>query len=102
MLLLRELLDEFLRQRAALRAQRDDAVLRLLAVRGIERGGDDVDAEHHPGAAAVRRVVDLPARHGRRVAVGVEAQVELLAEHCCDRALLGEPGVGMRNEGEDI
>ena len=48
-----------------------------VAVDGLERGADDVDAQHHPGAAAVRLVVDLAAGERRVVAVVEEAQVEL-------------------------
>ena len=31
-----------------------------VAVHGLERGVDDVDAEHHPAPTAVGVVVDLP------------------------------------------
>ena len=72
------------------------------AVRGVERRRDDVDAQHHPGAAAVRLVVDLAGAERRRVAVVEEAQLELAAEHARERLLLGEPGEGVGNEGEDV
>ena len=97
-----ELLDDGLGQRPALRGQRDDPVIGGSAVRGVERGRDDVDAEHHAGAAAVRLVVDLPGAERRRVAVVEEAELELAPEHARKRLLLGEPGEGMGNEGEDV
>ena len=79
-----------------------DAVVGHAAVDGVERGRDDVDAQHHPRPAAVRRVVDLAVRERRRVAVAEEAQVELRAEHGRQRALLGQPAEGVRNQGEDV
>ena len=48
------------------------AVLDALGVdaeHGLERGADDVDAQHHAGAAAVRRVVHLQVAQRRVVAV---------------------------------
>ena len=39
---------------------------RLAAVGGLERCGDDVHAQHHSGAAAVRLVVDLARAERRR------------------------------------
>ena len=56
------------RDHAAALAHRD----RVLAVAGAQRRLDDVDAEHHPRAAAERRVVDLP-RLQRRVRAVVDA-----------------------------
>jgi len=38
---------------------------------------DDVDAQHHAGAAAVGLVVHLARAQGREVAVAPEAQLEL-------------------------
>ena len=76
-----ELLDHPLVERPSLRRQRDHPAPGLAAVRGVERRGDDVDAEDHAGAAAVRLVVDLAAAKRRRVAVGEQAQVELTAEN---------------------
>ena len=64
----RELLDDGLGQRPALRRQRDHALLGRAAVDRVERGCDDVDPEHHAGAAAVRLVVDLAGAQRRRVA----------------------------------
>ena len=71
----------------------------LAAVGGLERGGDDVDAQDHPRAAAVRLVVDLAGAERRRVAVVEEAQLELAAEDVRDRPLLGQPGIGVRERG---
>ena len=59
-----ELLDQLLVELAALRRQRDHPVAGSPAVDRVERGRDDVDAQHHPRAAAVRLVVDLAARSG--------------------------------------
>ena len=75
---------------------------RLVAVDRLERRGDDVDAQHHPGTTAVRRVVDLPGAQRRRVAVVEEPQLELGAENGRERLLLGQPAEGMRNLGEDV
>ena len=97
-----ELLDDRLRQRPPLRRQRDHALRPLVAVHRLERSGDDVDAQHHARAAAVRLVVDLAGAKRRRVAVVEETQLELRAEHARDRPLLGEPGEGVRDECEDV
>ena len=70
-LLGRKLLDDGLRQLAALRRQRDDAMRGNAAVDRVERRRDDVDPQHHAGAAAVRLVVHLPGAQRRVVAVGV-------------------------------
>ena len=72
------------------------------AVGRVERGRDDVDAQHHARAAAVRLVVHLAGLERRRVAVVEQAELELSAEHGRERALLGEPGERMRDEREDI
>src|SRR5207253_4399366 len=37
-----------------------------------------------------------------RIPVREQPQVELSAEHACNRPLLGQPGEGMRNESEDV
>ena len=68
-------------QRPPLRRQRDDPVVGHAAVDGVERGRDDVDAQHHAGPAAVRLVVDLTGAQRRGVAVVEEPQIELVAEH---------------------
>ena len=75
-----------------LRRERDHRAGRRAAVGGLERRGDDVDAQHHPRAAAVRLVVDLAGAQRRRLAVVEETQLELGAEDARDRPLLGEPG----------
>ena len=78
----RELLDERLVELAALRREaRRRAGRGSAAVDGLERGRDDVHAQHHPRAAAVRLVVDLPGAQRRVVAVVEEPQLELVAEH---------------------
>ena len=73
-----------------------------VAVDRLERRRDDVDAQHHPCTAAVRRVVDLAGAQRRRVAVVEEPELELGAENGGDRLLLGQPAEGMRNLGEDV
>src|SRR5204862_6285895 len=97
-----EVLDDRLRQRPSLRRERDHRPRRLAAVYGLQRGGDDVHAEYHPRPAAVRLVVDLPRPQRRRVAVVEETQLELSAEDARERPLLGQPGVGVRDKGEDV
>ena len=87
---------------SSLRRQRDHALTGLLAVHGVERGRDDVDSQHHPGAAAgtARR------RPGRLAAAScrgtLEPQLELGAENGGNRPLLGHPGEGVRDLGEDV
>ena len=73
-----------------------------VAVGRLERGRDDVDAQHHARAAAVRVVVDLAVPERRRVAVVEQPKLELGAEHGSERTLLGEPGERVRDEREDI
>ncbi len=72
------------------------------AVHGVERGRDDVDAQHHPRPAAVRVVVDLARGERRRVAVVEDAQLELGAEHRRERPALADPVERVRNEREDV
>ena len=97
-----QLFDDVLGQLATLRRERDDTMVRHAAVDRVERGRDDVDSQHHPGAAAVRLVVDLRGTERRAVAVGEQAQIELAPEHGCHRLLLRQPGESMRNEREDV
>ena len=64
-----ELLDEPVVEQAAARRERDHPPAlaqrdRILAVAGAQRRLDHVDAQHHPGSAAERGVVDLPGRSG--------------------------------------
>jgi hypothetical protein len=73
-----------------------------LAVGRFERGRDDVDAQDHACAAAVRVIVDLAVPERRRVAVVEQPELELGAEDRGERPLLGEPGERMRKEREDI
>ena len=101
-LFLGELLDHPLVELAALRGERDDAVLRNPSVDGVERSRDHVDPQHHPRPAPVRSVVHLAVRERRRVAVAEEAKVDLGAEHRRERPLLGEPPEGVRNQREDV
>ena len=98
----RELLDELLVELPSLRRERDDAVVRRAAVDGVERGGDDVDAQHHPRPAAVRVVVDLARAQRSRVAVVEDAQLELGAEHRRQRTALANPGERVGDEREDV
>ena len=97
-----ELFDHGLRQLTTLRRQRDDPMRRRACVSGLEGGRDDVDSKHHPGAAAVRLVVDLRACERRVVAIAEQAQVQLAAEHSCKGALLRQPRKGLRDQGENV
>src|SRR5207248_7386555 len=97
-----ELLDNRLRELPALRGEGDDGVRRRGAVDGVERRRDDVDPQHHPGAATVGLVVDLPGAERRVVAVREEAEVELVPEDGRHRPLLGEPRERVRDEREDV
>ena len=100
--LLGELLDELLVELPPLRRERDDAVLRHAAVHRVEGGRDDVDAQHHPGPAAVRLVVDLARAERRRVAVVEDSELELGAEHRRQRTALANPVERGGNEREDV
>ena len=71
-------------------------------VGGLQRRVDDVDPQHHPGPAAVGRVVDLPGAERRRVAVVEEPQLVPFADRVLNRALRLEPVEGLREEGEDV
>ena len=97
-----ELLDERLVERSALWGECDDPGRPPIAVHGLERLGDDVHAKNHPGAAAVGRVVDLACAERRRIAVVVEPELELAAEHGRERLLLGHPPEGVRQLREDV
>ena len=77
-------------------------MLRNPSVDGVERGGDHVHAQHHPGAAPVRLVVHLAGGQRGRVAVVEDAEVELRAENGRDRTSPPEPLEGVRNEREDV
>ena len=68
----------------------------------IERGCDDVYAQDHSGPAAVRVVVDLARGERRRVPVVEQAELELVAEHCGERALLRQPRERVRDLSEDV
>ena len=72
------------------------------AVDRVERRGDRVDAEHHPGSAAVGLVVHLAGPQRRPVAVVEQPEVELGPEHRRERALLGHPPERVRDEREDV
>ena len=84
----RELVDEGVVEHPAAGGQRDDAPLaaqvdRVDAVEAAQRGVHDVDAQHHPGAAAERRVVDLAAGQRRVVARVEGAQLVAAARGRC-------------------
>ena len=55
----RKLFDELLVELSALRGEGDHAQRPVAAVDGVERSSDDIDAQHHAGAAAVGAVVHL-------------------------------------------
>ncbi len=99
----RELLDELLVELASLGRERDDPRgPRAGAVDRLERGVDDVDPEHHAGAAAVRLVVHLPGPERREVPVAEQVQLELRPQDGGERTPLGHPGERLRYEREDI
>ncbi len=58
-----------------------------IAVGGLERRVDDVDAQHHPGTAAVGRVVHLTAAERGRVAVVEDAELGAQLERVTDVTL---------------
>ena len=82
--------------------EQNDPRLLAISVGGLQRRVDDVDAQHHPGAAAVRRVVHLAGIERRRVAVVEEAQLVPRAERVLHRALRGEPVERLREEREHV
>ena len=100
--LVRKLLDERLVELAAAGAERDDPVLERAAVRGVKRGRDDVDPQHHSRPAAVGLVVDLPCTERRRLAIVEHPQLELVAEDGGDRAPLPQPLKSVGYEREDV
>ncbi len=73
-----------------------------LPVGRLERRIDDVDPHHHPGAAAVGRVIDLPGAERRRLPVVEAAQLRAAADGVGDVALLAEPAEPLGEQGEDI
>ncbi len=97
-----ELLDEGLVELSPLRREGDQTARWLGTVGRLERRGDDVDAENHPGATAVGRVVDLAGAQRRRVTVVEEPKLELRPEDGGDRLLLGQPAERVWNLGEDV
>src|SRR5207244_9350256 len=86
-LLRRELLDRPLVELASLWRQGDDTMVGHPTVGRVERRGDDVHAQDHPGTAPVGLVVDLAGPQRRRVPVVEEAQLELCAEDAGERTL---------------
>ena len=99
----RELLDELLVELASLRRQRDHPRRPGAgAVDRLERGVDDIDAEHHAGAATVRLVVYLPGPERREVPVAEQVQLELRPQDGGERPPLGHPGERLGYEREDV
>ena len=102
-----ELVDPAVVEQPAARDQRDHAPLRAQldrvdAVEAAQRGVHDVDAQHHPGAAAERRVVDLPARQRRVVARVERAQLVAGGERVAHVALAAEPVEPLGEERDDV
>ena len=102
-----ELRDDRVVEDAAAGRERDHAAARahgdrVLAVARAERRLDDVDPQHHPGAAAERRVVDLARLQRRRRAVvdAVERRAQL--ERVGHVALPAEPVEPGREQREDV
>ena len=77
---------------------------RHLAVRigRLQGRVDDVDPQHHAGAAAIGRVVDLAGAERGRLAVVEEAQLVALVERVADRALRPEPVERLGEQREDV
>src|SRR5829696_3298719 len=72
------------------------------AVAALQGALDHVDADHHPGAAAVRGVVDPVVRdRGRRPQVD-PLHLVTLADHVANVPLLIEPVEPAREEREDV
>ena len=86
------------REHAALVAQVDG----IDAVEAAQRRVHHVDAQHHPGAAAERRVVDLAAAERRVLARVERAQLVAVGERVADVALAAEPLEPLREEGDDV
>ncbi len=107
LLLLGELVDEAVVEQPASGDERDHAALRaeldgVDAVEGAQRRIHDVHAQHHAGAAAERRVVDLAAGE-RRVEARVErAHLVTVLERVAHVALRAEPVEPLREERDHV
>ena len=102
-----ELVDEAVVEQPAARDQRDHAALRAQldgvdAVEGAQRRVHDVDAQHHAGAAAERRVVDLAARERRVVARVERAHLVAVLQRVAHVALRAEPVEPLREERDHV
>ena len=74
----------------------------LAVVRGLQRRVDDVDAQDHPGAAAVRSVVHLAAAQRGRVPEVEEADLGPPLDRVSDVTLAAEPVEPLGEQGEDV
>ena len=97
-----ELLHELLVELTPLGRERDHAVRRYPSVHGVERGCDDVDAQHHPRPAPVGVVVHLPRRQRGRVAIVEDTELEPGVQYCGQRTALACPVERTGNEREDV
>src|SRR5690348_4193358 len=107
LLLLRQLVHERVVEQTAARGQRDHPPIagqryRVDAVAGTQRGLDDIDAQHHPGAAAERHVVDLSGVERRVVAVVDVPQPMPARDRISDVALALEPPERVGEQGEHV
>lgn len=84
------------------RRQQHDPRPHPLAVGRLQRRVDHVDPQHHPGAAAVRRVVDLAPGQRGRVAVVEQPQLVAFFQRVLDRSLCLQPVERLWEEGEDV
>ena len=75
---------------------------RIAAVASSQRRLDDVDSQHHSGAAAERRVVDLPGVQRRVIAVVDVLEAVAARERVGDVALALEPRERLREQREDV
>lgn len=97
-----ELLDKILVELPSAGRESDDSVCGCAAIDGVESRSNDVDAQDHTRAAAIRLVVHLPGPERSRVAVAEDAKVELASEYGSDRTPLPQPFEGARDEREDV
>src|SRR5450759_2712721 len=89
------------------RGELDDAAPSLHAGRvagehRLQGGADDVDAQDHPGAAAVGRVVHLQVAQRRVVAVVGEAELVAELAGVADVHLRQVPVEGLREQRKDV
>jgi len=97
-----QLVGDLVAQHRPGRREQHDPRPRPPAVGGPQGGVDHVDPQHHAGAAAVGRVVDLAGAQRGRLAVVDQPQLVALGERVGDGALRPQPLEGLGKEGEDV